>query len=210
MWVIQLVQNFIRENAAFACACGVGYFAFVAGAFFVSATGRAEVYCGISAALFGGWCIFATAYGLAWELALYGGAGLCVLGSVIFLGALASNALQTSAYKRAKAEEEGRQRRLQRILPNRDSAFVRARLNTLLGGESDGGAARVDMGYARKLLLSVQEKPLTFGERLQAEDLEKVFAAYLKKPTWTAEDLREVNDTFSVLMKLCAKYSVAV
>ena len=209
MWVIELVQNFIRQNAAFACACGVGYFAFVAGAFFVSATGKSRVYCGISTALLGGWILFAAAYDLAWELAWYGGAGLCVLGSVIFLGALASHASQVRAHKRFMAAEEERQRRVQYLLPSGENAFVRARLNSLLE-TNVGGSPCVDMGYARKLLLAVQEKPLSIGERLQVEDLEKVFAAYLKKPTWTAAELREVNDTFSVLMKLCAKHSVVV
>ena len=209
MWVIELVQNFIRQNAAFVCACGVGYFAFVAGAFFVSATGKAGVYCGISIALLGGWVIFSTAYGLAWKLAWYGGAGLCVLGSLIFLGSLASHASQVRAHKRFMAAEEERKRRVQYLLPSGENAFVRARLNSLLETNA-GGSPCVDMGYARKLLLAVQEKPLSIGERLQVEDLEKVFAAYLKKPTWTAAELREVNDTFSVLMKLCAKHSVVV
>ena len=214
MWFFQRIRLFLQQNAAFSCACAIGYFAFVAGAFFVSATGRSRVYCALAAVVGGGWCIFSVAYRLAWRLAVYGGAGLCVLGSVIYLGALVSHFSQVRAWRRSQAVENKRLQRLQYALPERENTFVQARLNSLLQTEKDENdkviAARVDMCYAKKLLAAVLEQPLSATERLQAEDLQKIFAAYLKKPSWTAADVREVNDTFSLLMKLCAKHSVVV
>ena len=141
MWVIELVQNFIRQNAAFACACGVGYFAFVAGAFFVSATGKARVYCGISTALLGGWILFAAACDLAWELAWYGGAGLCVLAHGVQIGRKAAADTLNSA----------RCPRLCRLL-----GIAR------FGGLQCGGLCRTDL---RKLKRGSGTKSLTHTER---------------------------------------------
>ena len=171
------------------------------------------MYCALAALLGGGWIAFSVAYRLAWRLAVYGGAGLCVLGCVIYLGALGSHVAQIRAWKRAQAAEEERLQRLQYACPNRENSFARARLNALLQTEQGNNgvlAARVDTCYARKLLAAVLEKPLSATERLQAEDLQKIFTAYMQKPTWTAADTQELNDTFSVLMKLCARHSVGV
>lgn len=118
--------------------------------------------------------------------------------------------------QRRKARRAEIARRLQVTLPDRENSYVRARLNTVLQvpqerdykKSADGAPAR--LSYARKLLARVREEELSTAERLQAEDIGKIFALYLQKPRWSSEDLRTVNDTFSVLLKLSAKYAVAV
>lgn len=107
-------------------------------------------------------------------------------------------------------------RRLQYTLPDRENSYVRARLNTVLQVPQERDYKRSDSGepvrlsYAKKLLARVREEELSAAERLQAEDIGKTFAAYLQKPSWNSADLRVVNDTFAALLKLSAKYAVAV
>lgn len=119
--------------------------------------------------------------------------------------------------KRRRAEREEIRRRLQYTLPDKENTFVRARLNTVLqvpqtptDYKKTAGGEPVRLTYARKLLAKLLEAPLSAAERLQAEDIGKTFALYLKKETWDNADLRGINDTFSALLKLSAKYAVAV
>ena len=108
-----------------------------------------------------------------------------------------------------------RMRQLQYALPDRENTYVRARLHTVLQPQerdykqlADGEPVR--LSYAKKLLARVREAELSTAERLQAEDIGKVFALYMQKPRWDSADLRVVNDTFAALLKLSAKYAVAV
>lgn len=118
--------------------------------------------------------------------------------------------------KAARAEIE---RKLQYTLPQRENAFVRARLNTVLQVPKNGENAEEVLGqtnaeelcrlsHAQKLLLKVKAAKLTTADRLSTEELTAVFGAYLKKEKLTAGDLRLLNDAFSDLLKLSAKYSV--
>lgn len=102
-------------------------------------------------------------------------------------------------------------------LPERDNAYVRARLHTAL--RADGAVderkrvpyenrGSVRLGYARKLIAGVQDAPLSPAERLETETLAQEFARYSVREKWTAEELRAVNELFARLLKLAAKYSV--
>lgn len=121
--------------------------------------------------------------------------------------------------KRAKARRARRMERLRQLqytLPDRENTYVRARLNTVLQPPQErdykqlGDGEPVRLSYAKKLLARVREAELSTAERLQTEDIGRVFALYLQKPRWDAADLRVVNDTFAALLKLSAKYAVAV
>lgn len=107
-------------------------------------------------------------------------------------------------------------RREQFVLPDKDNSFIRARLhtalqdaNTSLLQESNGvkqESFRFD--YVRKLLTRLKNAPLSTAERLQTEDLEKTLGYCLQKERLHTDDVRLVNDTFSAVLKLAAKYAV--
>ena len=145
--------------------------------------------------------------------------GIAVLASVIvssfwyFLTLFVWGCRKRMQARRARRAEITR--RLQYSLPDRENSYVRARLNTVLQVPQHdykklGDGEPVRLAYAKKLLARVREEELSAAERLQTEDIGKTFALYLQKPRWNNEDLRVVNDTFSALLKLSAKYAVAV
>lgn len=118
--------------------------------------------------------------------------------------------------KKRRARRAAIERQLQFVLPDRENTYVRSRLNTVLqvpdsrDYKQSGSGEPVRLSYARKLLAKVQAEKLSAAERLQVEDIGKTFALYLQKPRWDSADLRTVNDTFACLLKLSAKYAVAV
>lgn len=109
-----------------------------------------------------------------------------------------------------------KRRDLEYALPQKDNEYIRSRLNTVLhteelsGGEEDGYKETVRLSYARKLLARVKQAPLSVAERLETEEISRIFALYLSKSDWKANEYRTVNELFSVLLKLSAKYCVAV
>ncbi|MBQ8295990.1 MAG: hypothetical protein IJX87_06120 [Clostridia bacterium] len=117
-----------------------------------------------------------------------------------------------------KKNRENYRRQLQYTLPDHDNSFVRSRLNTALRlpnapndthePTADAKAQTFRMQHARQLLTKIKNAPLTKAERLQTEDAERLFSAYVKKERWSADDVRLINELFSYLLKLSAKYSV--
>ena len=103
-------------------------------------------------------------------------------------------------------------------LPERENEYVRTRLNTALQCKENGLNEDMDigneqikpikLGYAKQLLTEVRNAPLSPAERLQAEEMSRAFSMYLVKKSWTAEDIRAVNELCASLLKLCAKYAV--
>ena len=119
------------------------------------------------------------------------------------------------ALKKRKRREKLRraevERRLQYTLPQRDNAYIRARLQSSLQVETDDSEVkqvRVRLGYAWALLGKLRGAPLSIAERLQAEEMNKAFALYRRKESWTAEEVRGLNDLCAALLKLSAKYAV--
>lgn len=215
MWWIERSVEWITENRELCIAFAVTVLALQIFAVIGILTNSAGVYSAFA-------CIFGGCFGIAvlvLELSPYLAAlGLGVFAIVAGLGYLtvfsAVSLRRRSRERRARRAEIAR--RLQYTLPDRENSYIRARLNTVLQvpeerdyKRSDGGEpARLD--YARKLLARVKSEPLSAAERLQAEDIGKTFALYLQKPRWDSADLRVVNDTFACLLKLSAKYAVAV
>ena len=111
--------------------------------------------------------------------------------------------------KRRKMQAE-RVKRVEYTLPQRENAYIRARLQDGLRVESGEETAqmRARLGYARLLLGKVKCAPLSIAERLQAEEMEKILSLYRGKTAWTVEELRGVNDMCAALLKLSAKYAV--
>ena len=128
--------------------------------------------------------------------------------------------IRTSILRRRKRRME-LLRKVQYTLPEKDNTYIRERLNTALKSanaplykSSDnavkelGNKENFQTDYAGKLLQKVQEAPLTKAERMEMEEVSRLFSAYLKKSRWTVDDVRLMNDMFSYLLKISAKYSV--
>ena len=204
LWV--WLKEFAAENQALVTACGLVFIALAIAAVLVVTTGKSSVYlafCGIAG---GGFALFLLAFDVDFTSGAYASAGLLVAAGITYLFAAGGLIAKQKAWERCARKFE-QERRLQYGLPDRENAYVQARLNTVLrmDGEEEGLAVseRVDLGYAKKMLSAVSA-----GERVQAEDVGKSLGGYMQKSRWSAADLRAVNDVFSVLMKLCAKYSV--
>ena len=168
------------------------------------------VYGAVTAALLGGVGV-AVAFGCADGKAVWVGLSLLlVFGGVgyllLFCALTARKVISTRKANRALVE-----RRLQYTLPQRENMYVRERLDTALqvqSGEENEKKMKVRLGYARALLYKVQAAPLSTAERLQVEEMAKAFPLYREKETWTAEEVRGVNEWCAALLKLSAKYTV--
>ena len=120
--------------------------------------------------------------------------------------------------KRLKKRRDYRrkiERKLHFTLPDKENAFIRTRLNTVLqvADVSSDNENRAE-GYfrfehARRLLLAVKNAELSNTERLEITELFALFELYAKKTEWNSTEVRTVNDAFSRVLKLAAKYSVA-
>lgn len=112
------------------------------------------------------------------------------------------------ARKRKRAEEG---RRVQYTLPDSRNTYVRSRLNTALqvkeaDAEEVEHALRLE--YVRDLLYKLKNAPLSPAERLETDEMAGLLAVYAEKKSWSAWDLRVMNDCFARLLKLSAKYTI--
>ena len=207
------VREFVAQNLALVLACSVAAMVVCVAAVLVVKTGRSGLYLAFSVITGGGFALFALSFHLEFRLGAYAAAALCVLDGVGYLFAVCGVLIRERTWQR-RARRAEQARRLQYCLPDRENSFVQARLNTVLkAADGEDGlpvAEQIDLGHARRLLAEVLEKPLSVGEKLQAEDIGKSFSIYLQKTRWSVADLRAINDAFSALMKLCTKYSVGV
>ncbi len=120
-----------------------------------------------------------------------------------------------SARIRRRQERAEALRKTKFTLPDRDNAYLRARLNTVLQEKKDGDGiprARADVrpDYAKRLLEGLKNTPISAVERLETEELGGALALYFKKEKLTEGDLSAVNEAFARLIKLSAKYEIAV
>lgn len=212
MEYLGIVRVWIVQNKALFIACVSALILLLVAAIATVKTGRSGVYLAFSAAIGGGFAWFALSVPVRMLYLSYAAAGLFVCGGVGYLLTVCAFIAREKKWARY-AERRAELRKLQYCLPDRENTYVQARVNSVLNancGEDLPEVEQIDFGYARKLLSALREKPLSVGERLQAEDIGKSFGVYLQKPRWSVADLRAVNNAFSALMKLCAKYSVGV
>ena len=142
---------------------------------------------------------------------------LCSIGIVASIGySVAIFFLWRSQKKmQRKKEREKIARQIQYTLPDKDNTYVRARLNTALQVEQEEceegeKAPVVKMEYVRKLLIALKNAPLTKTERLETEEMTKLFSAFMCKEKWNAEDVCAISQLFSRVLKLSAKYAVVI
>ncbi len=106
------------------------------------------------------------------------------------------------------------QRQLQYVLPDGGDSYVRSRLHTALGEGTEESVSRQNVGvrldYARKMVAKIRESKLSPVERLEVEEMARLVSLYLRQEKWTGGDLKAINEVFTRLLKLSAKYEVAV
>ena len=141
---------------------------------------------------------------------------LCFLSAIFYAMLTCGLMIRAHILRRRKRRAEIL-RKVQYTLPDKDNSYIRTRLNTQLQPQTAsfnkeekeaGNKETFRPEYAGKLLQKVQEAPLTKAERMEMEEVARLFSAYLKKSRWTVEDVRLMNDMFSYLVKISAKYSV--
>lgn len=108
-----------------------------------------------------------------------------------------------------------RKRQLQFILPDRENGYLRDRLHVALNAEkgevfSEKWKIGAKLGYARKMLAKIKEAPLSPLERIDVEEMARLVALYERKGRWSSSDVKAVGEVFSRLLKLSAKYDIAV
>ncbi len=138
---------------------------------------------------------------------LYFAVLLCLIG-IAYVVTLAVISIRAYLLVR-KAEREKIARATCYTLPARENAFVRERLNTVLREESDEGEPlTLSFAYVRRMLSGLKNVSLPLPETLEVEELNKLFALYIKKETFTITDVNVLNEAFARLLKLSAKHGV--
>ena len=216
MWFLDWIDNAVREHTLLAVLLGASFVLLLIAAIVSALTDRAGIYVAFAAIAGGVLGIVVILERVDRKAGTLGMAGLTVFSGFLYFIVFIIQSCRRHAKEKQKRKAE-LWRRLQYTLPEKDNSYIRARLNTVLRTSENtpdfrktSGGEPVRLGYARKLLAKVQEAPLTAAERLQAEDIGRTFSLYLSKERWDATDLRTVNDTFSCLLKLSAKYAVEV
>ena len=175
-----------------------------------------------SAGLYGALCLAVTSAGSVFLLArgvdgvlfslmLAIVCGVIGLGyAVVYSGVVIRERIALRREQRAEMK-----RRVQFTLPDRENSYLRDRLQTALNTEKEeavlekrGSFAR--MGYAKKMLAKIKEAPLTPVERIDVEEFARLLAVYDRKGKWSASDVKAISEIFSRLLKLAAKYEIAV
>ena len=164
----------------------------------------------------GALCVGAHLLALTWEevdfakSVVYLGVTLCTCAFAYGL-VLACVSVRVRVLQRRK-QRANIERAVCYTLPARENEYVRNRLQTALQTETDKQEERlqISLTYACRTLLRLQNMKLCLTERLETEYLEKNLKQYKHKQTFTAEEVVFLNDTFSKLMKLSAKYGVVV
>ena len=170
-----------------------------------------SVYLAFTSILGGLFGIFTLYFGAIRELVWLAASVLAVFGGMVYMLLFCTLALRRATLQRRQRRAEIA-RRVQYTLPQRENTYIRTRLNTALHfsdtGEEEKIQTSVRLGYARILLTKVQAAPLTVAERLQVEEMGKIFTLYKGKEEWTVKEVNGVNNLCARLLKLSAKYVV--
>lgn len=146
-------------------------------------------------------------------------AGEGVLFGILY-GILFAYLLITARIKARKARREEYKRRLQFVLPDKENAYLRDRLHTALktiegNGErkelsTDKKSVGVRLRYARRMIARIKGAALSPIERLDVEEMSRTLLLMEQKGRWSNGEVKMINEIFSCLLKLSAKYEVAV
>ncbi|MBQ8323385.1 MAG: hypothetical protein IJX91_05410 [Clostridia bacterium] len=213
---IETVFAFLfHGNTVLAVIFAAATFALVVAAIVSGAVKHAGVYGGGVSIVIGGTWLAVLGNGISAREASTCLAVLAIVGGILYLILFVSFAVWRKRLAEKKEREE-RARRLKYTLPDRENAYVRARLNTVLrtpnepSKEPSVAEKYFRLEHARKMLSAVREKEISMAERLETDELSALLSLYAKKESVDSEDLRVINDAFSRVLKLSAKYDVAL
>lgn len=212
---MDFILRWISENLALVVATGGGLLVLLVSAIVSVAERSVRIYFGVLPLIAG----IALLLGLWQEvgpenLQIAGGVCAVVGGGIYFVAYVVASFARVKRKKRIKKEE--RYRQLQFALPERENAYIRARLNGALRSdiadnlenEDATSGRKTEFSYARRLLSKLRAADLSVTDRLQTDNLGGLLALYDKKNGLSSSDLQAVNDCFAVLLKLAAKYDV--
>ncbi len=169
-----------------------------------------SVFLSLLAVVVGGVLLTFAGVGISMQKTLPFWALLAVIVGIDYLLYFSLYSLYTRAKERRRAREIAA-RELRYTLPQKDNTFIRNRLNTVLSEEGESTLyADLDIrfAYANDLLAKLRSKTLSLTERLETEELAKVFALYAQKGACKGEDARLLGEAFSRVLKLAAKYEL--
>ena len=117
--------------------------------------------------------------------------------------------------KRKKQARDEAQRQLKFALPDKENSFIRERLQQVLNVPEVEAVEEIktertcfEFLYAQKLLNQLAEQNVSMTERLELMEINKFLGANLQKIRWGVEDIRAINECFSRILKLSAKYAI--
>lgn len=108
------------------------------------------------------------------------------------------------------------QREFEFALPDKDNSFVRERLTGPLKADGENKEQGVvllkdmdlKLDYTRKTLAKLKALSLTPADRLEVNRISKTVTFFALKNALSPTETRSLNDCFSRLLKLSAKYAV--
>ena len=119
-----------------------------------------------------------------------------------------------------KARRSAYKHQLQFVLPDKDNAYLRDRLHTALrvvesgkDGQqlsADKESVDVRLRYARRMVAQLKGVSLSTIERLDMEEMATTLTFMERKGRWSTSEIKMINEIFSCLLKLSAKYEVAI
>ncbi|MBQ7368549.1 MAG: hypothetical protein IJW60_02425 [Clostridia bacterium] len=117
------------------------------------------------------------------------------------------------ALKNKRKKKTPPARELQFTLPDRENTFVRTRLSTVLNtdftamGEQKERLA-VDFTQALQILEKIKTSPLSPAEQIEVARMQSELRRFSEKELFSAFEATNINDSFSKLLKLSAKYKI--
>ena len=114
-------------------------------------------------------------------------------------------------FGRKKRSEKPRQ--IQFTLPDRENAFVRSRLKTVLNrafceAEREEERLAVEFSQALKTVEKLSLAKLSPAEQLEIYQMQSALKAFKRKEKFTAKEVSSINETFARLLKLSAKHEI--
>ena len=227
MWVFEWLAELLERNPMTKFILGVCIMLYFLAALIGFCCEDRGFYTAFAVMITGGAFVVFSAAEKSIEFLLVTAAGFLFIAAGFYVLITCGLILHAHIIRRKKRRAEIL-RKVQYTLPEKDNTYIRERLNTALHTQrhmqtnmSDAPVSKVEKtmaemenkesfqtAYAKKLLLKIQEAPLTKAERLEMEEVSRLFSAYLKKSRWTVEDMRLINDMFSYLLKISAKYAL--
>ncbi len=118
-----------------------------------------------------------------------------------------------SLWARRKKKGKIACRELQFTLPDRENAFIRSRVSTLLNREfcraqEQEEKLAIEFSQALKMLDKISVSPLSAAERIEVGGIQGELVSLEAKDSFTAKEASLINERFARILKLSAKYNV--